>query len=285
MINTEHKDRVFKFIFGNPEHKHWTLSLYNAINGTNYQNPDDIEFNTIEDALYLGMKNDISFILILLNVLNMWEHQSTFNPNMPIRLFIYAARLYDKYITSRNLYKYSRNLITLPKPKCVCFYNGTKDQPEEIILSLSEAFGVGETDIEVKVRMLNINYGKNIELMEACKPLNEYAWLVDRIRAYNETDKDIEIAVNKALDEMPDDFVIKEFLLAHRAEVKGMFLTEYDEEKTLQQERQEGIQEANERVAMDMLRENYPLAAIKKISTLSESTIRNMANALGLVIS
>ena len=161
-----------KFIFGNPEHKNWTLSSYNAINGTNYQNPDDIEFNTIEDALYLGMKNDVSFILILLNVLNMWEHQSTFNPNMPIRLFIYAARLYDKYITSRNIHKYSRNLIRLPKPKCVRFYNGTKAQPEEIILSLSDAFGGGENDIEVKVRMLNINYGKNRELMEACKPLN-----------------------------------------------------------------------------------------------------------------
>ncbi len=156
-------------------------------------------------------------------------------------------------------------------------------------MSLSDAFGGGENDIEVKVRMLNINYGKNRELMEACKPLNEYAWLVDRIRAYNETDQDIEIAVDKALDEMPDDFVIKEFLLAHRAEVKGMFLTEHNEEKTLQQERQEGIQEgvqrgingANERVAMDILRENLPLSSIAKISTLSESTIRNMANALG----
>ena len=181
MINTEHKDCVFNFIFGNPEHKQWTLSLYNAINKTNYQNPDNIEFNTIEDALYLGMKNDISFTLLLLNVLNMWEHQSTFNPNMPIRLFIYAAHLYDKYITSKNLYKYSRNLIKLPKPKCVCFYNGSKEQPEEVILSLSDAFGK-EADIEVKVRMLNINYNKNKELMEACKPLNEYAWLVDKIR-------------------------------------------------------------------------------------------------------
>ena len=73
-INYHHKDRVFKFIFGNPENKQWTLSLYNAINGSNYNNPDDIQFNTIEDAVYLGMKNDASFILAILNELIIWGH-------------------------------------------------------------------------------------------------------------------------------------------------------------------------------------------------------------------
>ena len=79
-VNDQHKDRVFKFLFGNPDNKEWTLALYNAINDSSYDNPDDIQFNTIEDAVYLGMKNDVSFIIV--DEMNLWEHQSTYNPNM-----------------------------------------------------------------------------------------------------------------------------------------------------------------------------------------------------------
>ena len=288
-VNKKYKDRVFKFIFG--RNKAWALSLYNAVNGSNYTDPDALEFNTIDEILYIGMQNDVSFLLFF--VLSIWEHQSTFNPNVTIRMFLYAAQLYDKYMTEHNCYRYSKNLIKLPRPKCICFYNGIEDQPEKMILKLSDAFKqdgeeVVDSDIEVTVRMLNINYGKNKALMEACKPLMEYSWLVENIRQNNKILKNIEKAVDKALDEMPDDFVIKKFLLMNKAEVKGMFLTEYDEKKILDQERQEGrsegINEANERVATDMLRENLPLQLISKISKLSEDVIRGIAGNLGLAV-
>ena len=235
-INEEHKDRVFKFLFGSPANKEWTLALYNAVNGSSYDNPDDIQFNTIEDAVYLGMRNDVSFIIV--NELNLWEHQSTYNPNMPMRFFIYAAKLYEKYIAGSEYYAYSSTLQPAPRPKCLCFYNGTANQPERKVLKLSEAFG-GEGDIEVLVTMLNVNYGKNKALMEACEPLGEYSWLVDTIRRNQKVMKDLEAAVDAALDEMPDEFVIKRFLLLNRAEVKGMFLTEYNQDKVLEQERRE----------------------------------------------
>lgn len=157
-VNEEHKDRVFKFLFGNPQNKGWTLALYNAVNGSSYEDPDDIQFNTIEDVIFLGMKNDISFII--LSELNLWEHQSTYNSNMPMRFFLYAAKLYEKYIANSDYYPYSSTLQKAPRPKCICFYNGTANQPEKKILRLSEAFG-DEADIEVCVTMLNINYGKN----------------------------------------------------------------------------------------------------------------------------
>ena len=264
-VNDEHKDRVFKFLFGNPENRAWTLALYNAINGSSYDNPDDIQFNTIEDAVYLGMKNDVSFIIV--DEMNLWEHQSTYNPNMPMRFFLYAAKLYEKYIAGSEYYPYSSQLQPAPCPKCVCFYNGTAQQSERQVLRLSEAFG-GKGDIEVLVTMLNINYGKNKALMEACEPLNEYAWLVEAIR-HNQK-------------------AIKKFLLLNKAEVKGMFLTEYDQEKVLAQERRDsvkqGIAQANERVATDMLRDNYPLSAIAKISKLSQEKIRAIAHNLGVSI-
>lgn len=153
-VNKQHKDRLFKFVFGNPDHKDWALSLYNALNGSDYTNPEDIEFNTIEDAVYLGMQNDASFIVSF--ILWIWEHQASFNPNMPVRFLIYAGRLYDKYLTDHNIYRYGTVLHKLPKPKCVCFYNGTQEQPEDITLKLSDAFeaeGV-KPDIEVTVKML-----------------------------------------------------------------------------------------------------------------------------------
>ena len=285
MINTEHKDRVFKFIFGNPDKRQWTLDLYNAINGSGYDNPDDIQFNTIDDAVYLGMKNDVSFIIM--NELHLWEHQSTYNPNMPMRFFIYAAKLYEKYITGSEYYQYSRTLQTAPCPRCICFYNSTENQPEEKVLRLSDAF-IGEGDIEVRVRMLNINYGKNENLMNVCEPLNEYAWLVDTIRKNQKIMSSIEDAVEASIAEMPDDFVIRKFLLLNKAEVKGMFLTEWDQAKVLEQERKESVKittmKINERVARDMLIENYPLSAIEKISKLSESTIRKIAETLGITV-
>ena len=276
--NTEHKDRVFKFLFGNPANKAWTLALYNAVNSSSYDNPDDITFNTIEDAVYLGMRNDVSFIIV--NELHLWEHQSTFNPNMPMRFFLYAAKLYEKYIASSEYYQYSSTLQSAPRPKCVCFYNGVANQPERQVLKLSDAFG-GEGDIEVLVTMLNINYGKNRALMQACAPLYEYAWLVDTIRTHKKTTKDLEAAIDATLDEMPDDFIIKKFLLQNKAEVKGMFLTEYDQEKVLEQ----AVKEDRRRVAMDMLMDGEPLEKIQRYSRLAEDVILKLAHSIGVTLS
>ncbi|MBR1438864.1 MAG: hypothetical protein IJ587_10050 [Synergistaceae bacterium] len=284
--NTKHKDRLFKFIFGNPEHKEWTLSLYNALNGSNYDNPDDIEFNTIEDVIYMGMKNDVSFLIMDAMTMNIWEHQSSFNPNLPVRFLMYAGQLYDKYMTQKNIYKYGRKLRRLPKPKCICFYNGTDEQQEEQILRLSEAFGADDGDIEVVVRMLNINYGCNSALMEACRVLNDYAEFIDSIRGNQDKGMSLEGAVDSAVDEVAEDSLLKEFLLAHRAEVKGMYLTEYDEEKErklwMEEAREEAIRENSEHVAAAMLRKNFPLNLIEEISQLSEDVIRTIAANLGI---
>ncbi len=107
-VQTDYKDRLFKFIFGNPENKKWTLSLYNAVNGTDYDDPEMISFNTIGTAVYMRMRNDVSFIISF--EMNLWEHQSTFNPNMPMRFLIYAGNLYDKFAATSVYYKYSGRL-------------------------------------------------------------------------------------------------------------------------------------------------------------------------------
>ena len=232
--NRLYKDRVFKFIFFFLLNKEWTLSLYNAVNGSNYSNPDDIQFNTIEDAVYMSMKNDVSFII--LDEMNLWEHQSSFNPNMPMRFLTYGTQLYEKFTATSGYYKFSRKLQRLPKPHCICFYNGIEEQPEQQILKLSDAFG-GEGDIEVKVKMFNVNYGKNRALMETCQPLREYAWLVDRVREHQRVMQNLEAAVDASIDEMPDSFVIRTLINAHRSGVRSMVLTEEEEGKLKKAER------------------------------------------------
>ena len=280
-VNEQHKDRLFKFLFGNPENRAWTLSLYNAVNGSAYEDPEEIQFNTLENVVYMRMRNDVSFIVM--SEMNLWEHQSTFNPNMPMRFFIYSARLYERYIAGSEYYPYSSTLQPVPRPRCVCFYNGMAEQPGRQVLRLSDAFG-GEGDIEVNVTMLNVNYGKNKKLMEACQPLREYAWLVDAVRKYRQETQNLEAAVDQAIDEMPEEYVIRSFLAVNRAEVKNMFLTEYNEEKVLEQERKEGRNERSLEVATDMLQDGKPLEEIKKYSKLPESAIRKLAEAAGVVV-
>ena len=244
MINLEHKDRLFTFIFGREEHKDWILSLYNALNGSNYSAADDIEINTIEDAVYMGMKNDASFLLHW--TMNLWAHQSTFNPNMPVRELMYLGKLYDKFIRQRKLNIYGTKLVQLPVPKIVVFYNGKDSKEDEKILKLSDAFpkelqGV-TSDVEVTTRMLNINKDHNKALMEACKPLSEYAWFIDSIRTLS-ADHELEEAVDISINEMPDEYFLKLFLIGNKAEVKDMCITEYNEAETMQMFKEEGREE------------------------------------------
>ena len=252
-VNRKHKDRLFSFLFGSEANREWTLSLYNAVNGTSFTDPEEIQFTTIEDVIYMGMKNDLSFILCY--VMNIYEQQSTYSPNMPVRQLMYAGKLYDKYIQTNNLNIYGKKIVRLPVPKLIVFYNGAEEK-EDTVLKLSDAFreeaGTVESDIDVRVRMLNINYGKNRELMEGCGPLREYAWLVEKIRE-NREKMDIEAAVDKAIDEMPEEFVIRKFLIGNRAEVKDMCVTEYNEAETLQMIREEGREEGEDRLGKLMI--------------------------------
>lgn len=296
--NHEYKSRLFSFIFGREEHKLWTLSLYNAINGTSHTNPDDITIDTMEDVIYLGMKNDLSIIVSeivnLYKKIEIYEQQSSYNSNMPVRQFMYVGKSYDKYMFINRFNRYGTKLIPLPVPKLVVFYNGTTDKPDEIILSLDDAykaeirrsltknideigieaeverlFKEADPDIRVKVRMVNINYGHSKDILEACKPLKEYSWFVERIRAKNELD--IENAIAAAINEMPENFVIKSYILANRAEVMDMCLTEYNEAETMNLFREEGRQEGRQEGRREGRQEGRQESLINSIKNIMET--------------
>ena len=197
-VNRKFKDSLFRMVFHGKEE---LLSLYNAVNGSAYTNADDLEINTLEDAVYMGMKNDISFLFA--SYLNLYEAQSTSNPNMPLRGTIYFADLLKGWIESNQLDVYSEKQIMIPRPKYIIFYNGLKEEPERRILRLSDSFE-GERDEEAALEctavMLNINYGYNRELMEKCQTLHDYSWFVEVVRQGVRTGKTLENAVDEAID-------------------------------------------------------------------------------------
>ncbi len=135
IANREYKDGLFRMVF---QKKEDLLSLYNALNGSSYTDPDELEVNTLGNVLYLTRKNDISFLIS--GMMNLYEHQSTFNPNMPVRGLIYLCRLYEKYIVKNEIDIYTSSLKELPFPQYFVFYNGTEKEPDRQELKLSDMF-------------------------------------------------------------------------------------------------------------------------------------------------
>lgn len=246
MVNKRYKDRLFRMIFGYEKYKRNLLSLYNALNGTSYTNPDDLEINTIDEAIWMGMKNDISCIINCSMAL--YEHQSTYSPNMPLRGLMYFGKLYNKYLETNTQNIYGEKLVKIPTPQYYVFYNGERERPERMELKLSDAFQkkIDSCGFEWTATMLNINFGKNKELMNSCQTIREYAILIDKIRTYQKSYGTLEEAVDKAVNECIENGVLAEFLLEQKAEVIDVVLTEYDEEKTMQMFKEQGIEEGIE---------------------------------------
>ena len=228
-INRFCKDRLFKALFGSEERKELTLELYNAINHTNYENPEEIRINTIEDVVYMGMKNDVSFLLM--DSMNLYEQQSTDNPNMPVRFFLYAAHLYEKYLQMNDLDArlYGNRKLKLPAPRLVMLYNGIDRKERDSILKLSDLFEGEHPDIEAVVHVLNVNYESGAGILENCKSLRSYVYLVDQYRKNRDRKGDVR-AVNDAIEGM-EEGPVRAYLQSHRSAVIGMLLTEYDAEK------------------------------------------------------
>ena len=249
--NREYKSTLFAKLFG--ENKENALSLYNAINDSHYTNADDLIFTTLEDVVYMKMKNDVSFLFD--KTLSLYEHQSTYNPNMPLRGFLYFADLYRKLIQN-NEQIYSKNIVKIPSPRYIVFFNGNStDMPEAYKdIYLSDAFDIPlqTGKFEWTATLVNINHDMNTELMNKCEVLENYAIFVDKIKTYRKS-MPLTNAVDKAVDECVADGVLEKFLSRHRKEVRNMVLTEFDEEKFLKMVRAEERAEGRIETLMGIL--------------------------------
>lgn len=258
--NQKYKDTVFRMLFSDKKN---LLSLYNAINRTEYDDPEKLQTVTLENAIYMGMKNDLAFIIDM--NLFLYEHQSTYNPNIPLRDLFYISAEYQKLVDRKSLH--SSSLQKIPAPYFIVFYNGTEKQEEYWENSLSDAYENlnGEPKLELKVITLNINEGHNKELLEQCQTLREYAQYVTKVRKYAK-EMNLDEAVERTVNECIQEGILKDFLRANRNEVIAMSIFEYDKEEEekklrkaeyeagIQVGRQEGIQETKKEIALQMLK-------------------------------
>ena len=195
------------------------------------------------------------------DVMNLYEHQSSVNPNMPLRGLVYISMLYQGYIEQNNLDIYSSTLLKLPTPKYLVFYNGTKAEPDRQELRLSDSFIKREEqpDLECRAVVLNINYGHNKKLMEACRKLYEYSRFVETIRGYLNTGMKLGAAMDQAIEDCIRFDILKEFLLKHRGEVKQVILTEYNQERHARTLLEEGRKQGREENARLLQEKNTQL--------------------------
>ena len=183
------------------------------------------------------MHNDVSFIID--SRLSLYEHQSTYSPNLPLRYLFYVSDLYSKMTKDSNLYGSRR--ITIPAPRFLIFYNGKEARPEREVLELSDAFEIQEEELwlNLKAVLLNINPGYNNDIVNACKTLSDYVTYTSRVRQYAEQ-MEIEDAVEQAITECIAEGILADFLTQYRSEVKKMSIYEYDEEQQRRWDKEEG---------------------------------------------
>lgn len=262
-----YKDTLFRMIFREPDA---LLSLYNAVNGTDYRNPEELQIVTLENAIYMNMKNDLAFIIDFR--LSLYEHQASVNPNMPLRDLIYVAKEYQKLADKKSIY--SSRQIMLPTPYFVVFYNGAAEQPERMERKLSEAYEMHteEPALELRVVQLNIRAGYNRELLSKCPLLEQYSRYVERVQQYI-SEMPLNEAVERAVKECIRDGILAEFLQKYRAEAIEVSIFEYDEEKELallreaerEAGREQGLEEGLKEGLKEGLEQGYQEAVVELV--------------------
>jgi predicted transposase/invertase (TIGR01784 family) len=261
--NREHKSSVFTLLFSEPDR---LRELYNALAGTNYDESARIVINTLEDAIFMDRINDVSFtindkLVILI------EHQSTINKNMPLRLLLYIARIYEKLVDYKKIY--STNAVTIPRPEFIVLYNGQYEYPDESVMKLSDCFEKGENhdtiDLELQVKVYNINKGRNLRLEQQSASLDGYAMYIAKAREFEKAGLELNVALEQAVNWCIKQGFLPDFLKLHGSEVINMLLTEWnwdDAKEVWQEEEREKAYQEKLDIARKMKTRGTPLDQI-----------------------
>lgn len=261
MANKEYKSDVFSMLL---QDKKRAMEIYNAINGTDYDDPELVEMTTLDDKSFsLTVRNDASFILDA--NLSLYEHQSTYCPNMPLRDLLYFASIIQKRIKAQKRDIYGGRILKIPVPHFVVFYNGKEDAPDQYDLRLSDAFEkeTEDPEIELVCHVYNINSGKNTPLLSKCQTLREYMYFVDMVRKNNEISGNLEDAIEKAINQCMEENVLRDFLAQHREEVMHVMTLDYTFERRLEMQRAEAIEDG-ERIGKEIGKEEKLSEQIRK---------------------
>ena len=263
--NRKYKDSVFTRYFSD-ERK--LRLLYNALENTNYGEETEVNIITLEDVLFMNQKNDICFTIDNKFIL-LIEHQSTINNNMPLRCLLYIAREYEKLIDKNIIYR--STLQKIPTPHCYVLYNGAANYPKEKILKLSDAFLVQQNppELELTVKVININYEENHSIVRQCQDLKEYSYFISVVRAYLKKGFKLNEAIINAVKTCVNENVMKEFLEKNASEVLNMLFTEFDMDTAIEVWKEEGKKEGEIKKQLEIAKN---LLDVLDIETISKKT-------------
>ena len=238
--NRRYKDSVFVDLFSEDKTaKANFLALYNALHGTDYQSTAILKNIRLKQVLYMSFANDVSY-LVDGKIIVLAEHQSTINPNMPIRCLEYIARLYEQFYKSKE--KYSRKQLAIPTPEFYVFYNGKEPYTDKRLLKLSDSFTQKQDEyaLELSVKVININYDKESKILKHCKPLEQYSLFVEAVRRHVAIDR--EHGFENAIKECIKNDILRDYLQRKSKEVLNMLIGEYDYDTDIAVQRKESFE-------------------------------------------
>ena len=271
-FNAQYRDSVFRSYFNDSMR---LLSLCNAVLGTQYINPDEVNINTLEGIFFDKQKNDIS-CTIDNHFLVLIEHQTTVNENMPFRCLSYVTELLNNLVKNKNRLYY-KGLIKFPKPKFFVLYNGDKNEPLQRKMRLSDAFDGDSTSLELVVTAFNINCGLPQPLLQKCRYLSDYSTLIGKVKEGIGFGLSLRDAISSAVKFCLDNGIMGNYLVEHSEEVFNMLALEWNMDDALQARFDEGRDEGIEEVAVNMIRDGEPLDKILKFTKLSLDRIKELA--------
>lgn len=217
-VKRTYKDGIFRALFNDES---VLLELYSALSGKDYSKDTKIEIITLDNAIFNDIKDDLAF-LVEDKFIVMTEHQSTASPNLPVRLFCYLAREYEKLIDKNIIF--STTLEKIPTPELYVFYNGTDKMPSEWELKLSDAFKEKSDiiSVEVKVKVINVNYASGAEILEKSKTMRGYSFFIHKVRRFYENSNDLEYSVDAAIRECIEEGILSDFLMKHKGDIMSV---------------------------------------------------------------
>jgi hypothetical protein len=225
---------------------------------------------TLENALFFGRVNDIAFILDKKFII-LAEHQSTDPKNLAVRLLLYIAREYEKLLEPESIYRTTE--VKIPAPEFLILYNGESEYPDEKILRLSDAFiDKSKQNLELTAKVININKGRNDEILQKSENLNGYAVLVDRARSNQKSGMSLKDALTEAVNYCINNNIIKKFLQQNASEVENMLFTEFDINVAKKVWKNDGLRET----AQEMFLENESIERIRKYSKLPDKDLNEV---------
>lgn len=280
-MNLTYKDSVFRKLFNNKEN---ALALYNALTGQNLPSGVEIKFTTLEDVIYKTRKNDISFLLENVFII-LFEHQSTINENMSIRDLIYYTTTIQRMYSNKKFYEATK--VILPRPEFIMLYNGTQDMPEYFELKLSDNFaGEGDINLQLTVKVYNINEGKNLEIMERCEVLAQYSRFVSAVREACQKGELTDPELKSLFQHCINQGILPDFLKEYGTEAINMLFEELTQEEAIEMARAEGVKLGRQegghamqlKIAENMLAANMDAETIAKATGLTQEEVVSLAN-------